>query len=633
VGRGPGGPSRAEASRPEAGGREPGGPEAGGPEPGGPEPVRAEPVRAAPSLGPMHDPSAAPGGDGAGTGGDARAEVAGTLAGPFRAARLGALPDAARDPGEQRQPAGQGPAGLEPEPDGVPDPAPPDPADQRDDASDPPFFGLADEPDQAAGPPVADVAADEDEAAGPPILLIAPDRDGANVPRAGLTAEGAAAVSELRLPELSVRAIATDTGQLVVDWARGRSLGTSSVGGITITLAVCSAVWFSAGTRADNLRAVAALWASYLALLAARSVASLPEQQARTSASAIARSKWLAVLCWCLSECGIYAGLGAGAAAEHWPGAWTLTAAVLSLVVVRELMTTMTPHAGAEEQAGGVRRAADLFLTMPVGGRVLLIGIVAPVWGCRTALLALLDWGMIAIAYGIACQWPAASSASAEAIGKARLRLRDDGVLAGRLGQMVRGNLLPLPPALLGLAATAVLVNLGLRSLPTILIMTPALVMLLLAAPGSSNPHTGRLDGLVPAVLLGWQFLYIVAVGLAVRVPGPVTFALCAALLLRFADLACPSRPVVLMARQTSRGERLREPGTALGWEGRMLVIGAAAGAGIAMYAYVALTAYLVLLICAKIARTRQTGGPARDPAVVSRAGTAPDGRQGGDNS
>jgi hypothetical protein len=156
-----------------------------------------------------------------------------------------------------------------------------------------------------------------------------------------------------------------------------------------------------------------------------------------------------------------------------------------------------------------------------------------------------------------------------------------------------------------------------LRSLPGILVLSPGLIMLL-AAPGSSNRHAGRLDWLVPAVLLGWQCLYIATVGQAQDVPTPVSFTLCAVLMIRFADLACPGRPVVL-ARPMGRNwamevmEADRERGTALGWEGRMLLLGAGAAAGIGMFAYLALTAYLGGLICVKVlissARVREGEG------------------------
>ncbi len=178
-------------------------------------------------------------------------------------------------------------------------------------------------------------------------------------------------------------------------------------------------------------------------------------------------------------------------------------------------------------------------------------------------------------------------------------------MLARNLGALVRGNLLPLPPAVLGLAATAMLAYLGMRSVPGILIMSPCLIMLL-AAFGSSNRHAGRLDWLVPAVLLGWQCLYLTTVGQAQRIPAPATFALCAVLLVRYADLAAPGRPVIMAKRRRRNWtveltEGDREPGAALGWEGRMLLMGAAAAVGIGTLAYVALSAYLGWLICAKV--------------------------------
>jgi hypothetical protein len=200
---------------------------------------------------------------------------------------------------------------------------------------------------------------------------------------------------------------------------------------------------------------------------------------------------------------------------------------------------------------------------------------------------------------------PPSEAAEAEVWRERLLLMRDDGMLARNLGALVRGNLLPLPPAILGLAGTAVLAYLGMRSVPGVLIISPCLIMLL-AAFGASNPHTGRLDWLVPAVLFGWQCLYLTAVAQAQRIPAPATFALCAALLIRYADLGCPSRPVV-KARPMRRNWAIEliegegERGAWLGWEGRMLLMGAAAAAGIGIEAYVALSAYLGWLTCSKL--------------------------------
>ena len=108
------------------------------------------------------------------------------------------------------------------------------------------------------------------------------------------------------------------------------------------------------------------------------------------------------------------------------------------------------------------------------------------------------------------------------------LALRDDGRAARWAGRLVQGNLIPLPPAMAGLIATAMLAALGLRGLPGFIAMTPPVVMML-AAPGSSHPHDGRFDWLVPVLLALAQYVYLGALGFALAVPGPADLlALCA---------------------------------------------------------------------------------------------------------
>ena len=167
---------------------------------------------------------------------------------------------------------------------------------------------------------------------------------------------------------------------------------------------------------------------------------------------------------------------------------------------------------------------------------------------------------------------------------------RDDGSAAVWLGQLVRGQFVPLPPAVAGLAATSLLAWLGMRNLPGILLLTP-LVVMLLAAFGSTHPHAGRLDWLTPAVLLAGQLVYIAALGFAFGVPAPLTFGLCALIALRYVELA--TRP----------GQRAGPgPDTRLGWEGRMLILGIGAMVGVATVGYAALAAYLVVVIAARVA-------------------------------
>ena len=178
---------------------------------------------------------------------------------------------------------------------------------------------------------------------------------------------------------------------------------------------------------------------------------------------------------------------------------------------------------------------------------------------------------------------------------------RDDGAIAVRIGAVVHGNVSPLAPALLGLAGAGLLAMLGLRDLPGILLLTPAIAMLM-AAPGASHPHNGRADWLVPAVLLGAQCLYLATIGVAAGVPGGVSFVLAAAIVLRYTDLYGAAQPPV-----PPRG-RLRFARAGLGWEGRMLVVGLGAALGIATWADLLLAGYL-LWVTASDARSPQHVG------------------------
>jgi hypothetical protein len=147
----------------------------------------------------------------------------------------------------------------------------------------------------------------------------------------------------------------------------------------------------------------------------------------------------------------------------------------------------------------------------------------------------------------------------------------------------IRGQLVPLPPALTGLAAVCVLAALGLRDLPGFLLLAPVIAMLL-AAVGSSHPHDGRPDWIVPAALQAGQYIYIAAIGFASGVPAPVVFALCALIAVHYADLAGHA-----------------QQHTALGWDGRMIATGLGAALGIATFAYLLLAAYVVVLICREV--------------------------------
>jgi hypothetical protein len=426
-------------------------------------------------------------------------------------------------------------------------------------------------------------------------------------------------------------------------WAVNRYLAPAAVTGISLALSVCAAAWFSAGTRPDSVSGALALCASYLASRAAWRLADPAAGALSRPASAGAGS--LAELGGTVSELAVYTGLAVGGYEAHQDGTWQLAVAATIVLAVRRTLVACSIPAPAGRHL--LTRALREVLACPPGGRVALIAVAAPIWGARVTLLALLEWGIVAACYALAGHGPyrvvaagaadpeqaavaaaAALAPAADGPGRAdappamtgpaessgvldglisagarprerKVKVvadpqvlatlvvcRDDGALAVRLGQLVRGQFVPLPPAVAGLAATCFLAWLGMRNLPGFLLLTP-LVVMLLAAFGSTHPHDGRLDWLTPAVLLAGQLVYLATVGFSFRIPAPVTFGVCALTALRYVELATrPRRP------------GWHPPDTRLGWEGRMLVAGLGPMFGIAIAGYLVLAAYLVALVC-----------------------------------
>jgi hypothetical protein len=459
-------------------------------------------------------------------------------------------------------------------------------------------------------------------------VIRAPTADRVPLPAAGAAgpaadrvplpaAEAALAADPAQLPSAAAAgpAISEAIGYVpgrFADWAARRSIAPNSATGISFILGVCAAVWFSAGTRPDNAKAALALCGSYLAAWAAqlliRSMAGAPAGAAGNdpgtalassvvsvaaggAASAAVGADRVARLTGPVCEFAIYAGLAVGAHAARWSGPWELATAAAILLPVRRTMLACTDNTRARSRrilTGGWR-----ILSLPgAAGRLALIAVVASIWGTRMALISLLAWEIAATSYALTV--PPVVGLAGESVA----RYRDDGEIARWLGRLVRGNIAPLPPALAGLAATATITMLGLRDLPGLLVLTPAVAMLL-AAPGSGDSHAGPFDWLVPAILQAGQFLYIAAVGFSCGVPAPVTFTLCAVIALRYLALAGPVLP----------GQSRLDLGSSMGWEGRMLVVGVGAMAGLSTFAYAALTAYLGVLICSKVMTSAQGVG------------------------
>src|SRR6201999_110342 len=138
-------------------------------------------------------------------------------------------------------------------------------------------------------------------------------------------------------------------------------------------------------------------------------------------------------------------------------------------------------------------------------------------------------------------------ASGAESVGSLQIGAsRDDGPISLWLGRLVEARSPPVPPLLVGLFVTCALAALGMGNLSGVLLLTPVEAMLL-AGLGSSHPHDGRLDWLVPAAIQAAEYLFLAALAFTHKVPPPLVFALVAAVVLRHLDVAyrarCPALP------------------------------------------------------------------------------------------
>jgi hypothetical protein len=386
-------------------------------------------------------------------------------------------------------------------------------------------------------------------------------------------------------------------------WAARRALARNSLTGIELGCSLCAAVWFSAGKPAAALAGGAALGGGYLA------------RRVGGQLTVGAYAGWLAVVCAWAGELAVYAGLAVGAAGSA-AVVWKLATGVAMLFALRKVARLCRAAQAAEyplpppsdpppsaqpgqDRSGtvapGITRLSlgaliGQLLAVPAWVRALVITGTAAYYGNRTALLVMLYCAAVALAWSLVAgpHRPRAvdrvTDLAAQPGGVAACR--DDGPIARLAGALVHGQLVPLPPAVAGLIATVLLAALGLGSLDGWVLLTPVAAMLL-AAPGSAHPHDGPVDWLAPVIIQAGQYVYLAALGFAIGVPGPVTFALIGLTGLRQLDVAYQARHPV-----TPHGARL-----SLGWDGRMLVAGFAAMVGLGTVGYLALIGYLGWLL------------------------------------
>lgn len=180
--------------------------------------------------------------------------------------------------------------------------------------------------------------------------------------------------------------------------------------------------------------------------------------------------------------------------------------------------------------------------------------------------------------------------------GSRLIAYRDDGPISKALGRLTRGQLPPLLPVLVATAITAVLLVVAVRAASAhgtdaeefkVTLFAP-LLTLLLAAPSSLNPHSGRVDWLVPPLMRGIEYAYLAVLGFTYGVSKPLVYVLIAVLAYHHYDTVYRTRQRLWPQRWVFWA--------GLGWEGRMIIAAAAAMFHVLPVAYAALAGYLGLL-------------------------------------
>ena len=345
---------------------------------------------------------------------------------------------------------------------------------------------------------------------------------------------------------------------------------------------------------------------------------------------------WLDTMADRAKEYAVYAGLAAGAERIGLPYAWPLAVTAILVQTVRHMTDTWYgalhdeaaahPRASAAEGVGARLAAASTrvqgdtgsavywlkrIVVFPIGERWALIAVLAIFTTGRTVLAAVVTCQLLALAYTLALRSLRAWSMRVGVLDTVdTARHRDDGSLVrGLLGRAgLPGPLLFAAVAALAALAlvAALLAGTGSSTVRTALAVV-ALLVLGAGLPARAR-HDGALDWLVPAVLRAAEYLMVVAVGLTGRVPPPVIFLLLFTLALRHYDLT---------ARMEKGAPAGRTTGAAIGWDGRIVLLTAAALAGYATLG----EALLAGVVGGSFLADAVAGVRGRHPAAAERNG------------
>jgi Family of unknown function (DUF5941) len=393
----------------------------------------------------------------------------------------------------------------------------------------------------------------------------------------------------------------------VARWASSRRLTPVTMAAFSVAFVVIAGVWLVRGSARDEAIALAPLLIGYVVSRAGDLMSSEWVSPA---------TEWARAGCAALSEFVLYAGIAGGASltaaarasdgltgpagsrlngtwvakvgAPGWEGVWRLAVAAMIVLALCQMAVLCGSTPGKLVRPGGFAE----FAGTPGGGRLLLVGGLLLIAGARLTFLLLFALGVLGL-----CAIFAARPREAR---PRVLGYRGDGPAAVWIGRFVDGRLPPLPAVIVGLLVTGMLAALGLQSLPGILVLTPVEAMLL-ASLATWHAHYGPRDWMVPPLLQAGEYWFLAALGFARHVPPTATFALLAAIALYHLDLAYRARNELV---PSDEGPFVREEGqlsysdrAGFGWDGRMIVCGLAAVAGIASVIYPLLALYLAGLM------------------------------------
>jgi phosphatidylglycerophosphate synthase len=222
----------------------------------------------------------------------------------------------------------------------------------------------------------------------------------------------------------------------VVRLAARLGLTPNAVTGMSVGLAAIAAIWFSDGHRTGLVVGAAALYLSFV-------LDCVDGQLARYTRRFSPLGGWLDAICDRAKEYMVYVGLAAGyAAVAGGPGdIWPLAVAALVLQMLRHMVDFSyagsvadaragterseqprplavpwdAPPAGTGDAVGagtvltlsrrldrGVVYWIKKIIVLPIGERMALIAVTAALFDARVTFLALLGWGLVALAYTFA---------------------------------------------------------------------------------------------------------------------------------------------------------------------------------------------------------------------------------------